>query len=49
MHSLMKEKNYLTDKVKPQLQTIIAAIEVEERGKKKDDAIGDCVEYFIKN
>ena len=48
MHSLMKEKNYLTQKVKPQLQQIIAAIEVEEKGKKKDHAIGECVEYFIK-
>ena len=47
MHNFMQEKKYLDEKLKPHLQVIISAIELEERNKKNGDAIGDCVELFI--
>ena len=47
MADLVKEEEYLTKKIKPELQELIKNIEIEERSKTNRSQVGECVEYFM--
>ena len=47
MADLVKEEEFLNNKLKPQLQELIENIKIEERSKGPKSAVGECVTYFM--